>query len=82
VPPRFLKLPGTRPSKYPTSILKVGGSFERIIETKQGSYDWPEHNRVRSSVYRYMRYGGRGKAFRVEQKLRDGVLYVVVTRTL
>lgn len=67
--------------KYQTHALQIGDSFEVCIETRMGSYDWPQHNRVRSAVYRYMRHGGRGKKFSVMQEVRQGKLVVVVTRT-
>lgn len=68
------------PSKYPTASLQIGDSFEFSIETRAGVYDWPLHNRIRSSVYQYMRLGGKGKKFRVEQELKHRGLFVVVTR--
>lgn len=66
----------------------MGQSFARIIETEQGSYDWRTHNRIRSSVYDYMRHGGKGKRFTVIQEKRPSLpgshdpysLVVVVTR--
>jgi hypothetical protein len=61
-------------------MLKVGQSFARTIVTPSGSYDWRTHNRVRSSVYQYMRLGGKGKKFTVIQEDRPEGLVVVVTR--
>ena len=67
-------------SKYPTWMLRVGQSFARTIETKTGSYDWRSHNRIRSSVYQYMKLGGKGRKFTVKQELKADGLFVVVTR--
>ena len=61
-------------------MLRVGQTFARIIETPTGNYDWRAHNRVRSSVYQYMRLGGKGKKFTVTQARRPEGLVVLVTR--
>jgi hypothetical protein len=67
--------------KYPTASLDVGGGFSLPIEDELGQYDWPEHNRIRSSVYKFMRQSvGKGRKFTVEQRLIEGRLMVTVTR--
>lgn len=69
-------------SKYRTPTLEVGDSFELSIEAWDGSYDWRAHNRIRSSVYDYVRHGGKSKKFSVIQFHNNtGALFVRVTRT-